>query len=119
MTTTQKIKDYILANPEKTNEEVAKACSNTKNFANRCQYMLRKEGKLPEFDPADRRKKDNHDGLQAECDTIGIPVNAVTNYWYKGKHYSIHARPDQFSYLQAIEDIISTLPKRKIKAARK
>jgi hypothetical protein len=118
MTTTQKVRDYLIKNPTASKEQAAKGCDTTTFFVQKIIAVLRKEGKLPKFDPLSRRKQDNHSGLQAECETIGIPVNAVTNYWFKGKHYSIHAKPDQLSYLQAIEDIIDALPNRKVKPVK-
>jgi hypothetical protein len=118
MTATQRVKEYILANPSASNKEVAKALDSTAGFCCQVRTALRKEGKVPPTGPNFRRKQDNHSGLAEECNTIGIPVNAVTNYWYKGKYYSIHAKPDQLSYLQAIEDIISTLPKRKVRPVK-
>jgi hypothetical protein len=57
---------------------------------------------------------DTHEGLEAECQKVGIPLNSVGHYWYKGKHYSIHAKANGLSYLQAIEDIVRDLPTRKL-----
>jgi hypothetical protein len=33
-----------------------------------------------------------HSGLNAECEAKGIPIDSVNHYWYKGDHYSIHAK---------------------------
>jgi hypothetical protein len=120
MTTTEKVKKYILANPNiEDNEELAKGCNSTKHFINKCKTELRKEGKLGKMPEDWRRKKvDTHIGLEQECEEVGIPINSVGNYWYKGKHYSIHAKANELSYLQAIEDIIKALPKRSVKAVK-
>lgn len=33
-----------------------------------------------------------HIALEEECEEVGIPVDKATNYWYKGKHFSIHVK---------------------------
>lgn len=56
--------------------------------------------------------------LAEECETVGIPVENVSNYWYKGKHYSIHAKPSEADYFSAIKDIVSELPSRTLKVEK-
>jgi hypothetical protein len=34
----------------------------------------------------------SHPGLTAEAKSVGIDPKSVDHYWYKGKHYSIHAK---------------------------
>lgn len=31
-----------------------------------------------------------HTALEEECETVGIPIDSVNHYWYKGKHFSLH-----------------------------
>jgi hypothetical protein len=56
MTATEKIKRFILQNPDASNEQAATACNNTKNFVSKCRAELRKEGRLPPA-PEDYRRK--------------------------------------------------------------
>jgi hypothetical protein len=117
MTTTERVKQYLLDNPHYKNAgEVAKACDTTPGFVTTAIYRLRQKSQIP---PSGNRKADFHKGLEEECDAVGIPINSVGHYWYKGKHYSIHAKANELSYLQAIEDIVNELPKRKLKSIAK
>jgi hypothetical protein len=114
MTTTEQVKQYVLANPNfKNAQEIADACNTTQGFVTTALYRLRQKNQVP---PSDSRRSDYHKGLEEECDAVGIPINSVGHYWYKGKHYSIHAKANELSYLQAIEDIVKELPKRKLKS---
>lgn len=55
-------------------------------------------------------KRIKHKALKAECDEVGIPANAVGNYWYKGKHFSIHASTKQtINYEDLREEIIEAM----------
>jgi hypothetical protein len=50
--------------------------------------------------------------LAQECENVGIDPNKVSNYWYKGKHYSINVRnEDNFSYDDFKDDLISEISK--------
>ena len=120
MNASTKIKEFIEKNPTANATEVAKQFDSTKAYVNKLRGELRKENKIPAFDPNTLRKPvETHTGLEAECEAVGIPINSVGNYWYKGKHYSIHARPDQISYFNAIQEVISELPKRKAVPAKR
>jgi hypothetical protein len=35
---------------------------------------------------------DNHSALAQQCDEIGLPVEAVKQYWHKGEHFSINLK---------------------------
>lgn len=57
MTTTQKVKAYILANKAETdNAKLAKGCDSTAAFIAKCKSELRSAGKLAKYDPSHRRK---------------------------------------------------------------
>lgn len=45
--------------------------------------------------------RNNHTMLQAECASIGIPVENVSSYWHKSKHISINVKANRLS----IEDL--------------
>lgn len=37
----------------------------------------------------------NHPALAEECEKVGLPVEDVGNYWYKGQNFSIHVKNKQ------------------------
>jgi hypothetical protein len=113
LTNADRIRDYIKQNPNESRQSVANRFNTTMGYIANLRAQLRSKGDLPSNLSA------MHDGLQEECDNAGIPINAVTHYWYKSKMYSIHAKSNELSYLQAIEDIIKDLPARKLKAVVK
>ena len=113
---TEQVKDFILKNPGIKNGEAAKMLQSTKAFVVRCRGMLVKEGKLKKSDPDYRRKK--HPALAAECDTIGLPVDNVSNYWYKGKHYSIHVSGKDPSLVDLKDQLITEMKKHSPKYPR-
>lgn len=63
----------------------------------------------------DWKKEANHIGLSQECNEIGIPLDSVNHYWYKGKHFSIHAKNEGVTYedfrKELIEDLKEYSPK--------
>lgn len=58
-------------------------------------------------------KKLSNPAFYEECKNIGIDPETVSHYWYKGKHYSIHAKTDkdEFKYEDFREDFISEISK--------
>jgi hypothetical protein len=50
-----------------------------------------------------------HDALKAECETVGIPIEEVNHYWYKGESFSIHVRGQQISYFQIRDKLIEDM----------
>jgi len=47
-----------------------------------------------------------------ECEQKGLPFDNVNNYWYKGKHFSIHLKGDKApTYDEIREDLIKDLKK--------
>jgi hypothetical protein len=53
----------------------------------------------------------NQDKFEKYCSEVGIDPSKVTNYWHKGKHYSIHTRPNQFSYDELRDEVIKQMQK--------
>jgi hypothetical protein len=54
-----------------------------------------------------RYKRQNfHPALATECDTVGLPLENVSNYWFKGKQYSIHVKGDKAKTYEEIRDEI-------------
>jgi hypothetical protein len=58
-------------------------------------------------------KGTDHTALQEQCEEIGLPVDNVSNYWYKGKHYSIHVKggEDTVTYEEIKDELISEMSK--------
>jgi hypothetical protein len=50
-------------------------------------------------------------GVFDECEAVGIDVNKVKHYWYKGDHYSINVKGENevFKYEDFKEDFIGTV----------
>ena len=55
-------------------------------------------------------KRENK-GVFDECESVGIDVDKVKHYWYKGEHYSINVRGENevFKYEDFKEDFIGTV----------
>lgn len=46
-----------------------------------------------------------------ECENVGIDINTVRHYWYKGKHFSINASMPKMSYEDIRDEIIEEMSK--------
>jgi DNA-binding Lrp family transcriptional regulator len=117
MSKSAQVRELLINNPSMLYRDIAIQAGTTPGVVSNISQELVRKGIIPKRDTS-RMKTDTHIGLEEECQTVGIPLNAVSNYWYKGKHYSIHAKANELSYLQAIEDIIQDLPKRKLKVLK-
>lgn len=54
-----------------------------------------------------RYKRQNfHPALATECDQVGLPLENVSNYWFKGKQYSIHIKGEKGKSYEEIRDEI-------------
>lgn len=69
------------------------------NFRRSVSYHVQKFEKSP--------------ALADECERVGIDFDSVSNFWYKGKHYSIHAKGSkkEFVYEDFREDLIGEISK--------
>jgi hypothetical protein len=52
------------------------------------------------------KRINNHPALATECDAVGLPLENVSNYWYKGKQYSVHVKGDKAKTYEEIRDEI-------------
>jgi len=52
------------------------------------------------------KRINNHPALATECEAVGLPVENVSNYWYKGKQYSVHVKGDKAKTYEEIRDEI-------------
>lgn len=50
-----------------------------------------------------------HTALVKECDNVGIPVQDVNYYWYKGEHFSINAKPEKIDYHKLKNELIEEM----------
>jgi hypothetical protein len=54
--------------------------------------------------------KENHPSLTTECEAVGLPIENVSNYWYKGKQYSVHVKGDkQKTYEEIRDEVIASM----------
>jgi len=114
LTQTEKIKACILKNPTLTNADVAQALDSTDQFVVKQRSALRKEGKLPKLAPGHSRrpKAEKHPALAKECEVVGIPTEDVSNYWYKGKHFSVFVKGERVkSYDEIKDDLVADMRK--------
>lgn len=56
-----------------------------------------------------RKEKVEHDALIKECESIGIPIDKVSTYWYKSKRFSINVRGDKVSVEELFKDMVQTI----------
>jgi len=65
--------------------------------------------------PTDIEKLDtirsDHSEFEKACNNLGIDPLNVSNYWYKGKHFSINVRPNQIDYESVRSGIIEEMNK--------
>mgnify|MGYP002737958459 CR=1 FL=1 len=101
MPSAQQIVDFYKKNPNASIEEAAKILGLAKSSLKTARVRLIAKGVLKKQDPNQR-----HDpALLKECEAVGLPIDQVSNYWYKGKHFSIHIGKKQVS-LEDISDLI-------------
>lgn len=105
MTKKNLILKEINQNPLIDYKQIAKKLNiTTHNVA--CQVnKLKKEGLISE----DYNQR--HLALERECQDVGIPIENVSNYWYKGKHYSIHVRGEQIGLNDVLDTILGEIKK--------
>jgi hypothetical protein len=53
--------------------------------------------------------RESDSAFENECKALGIEPHTVSNYWYKGKHFSIHTKPNQTNIEDIKDDIISQM----------
>jgi hypothetical protein len=52
------------------------------------------------------KRHTDHIALGQECEAVGLPIENVSNYWYKGKQYSIHVKGEKGKSYEEIRDEI-------------
>ena len=104
-----KIKDYILKNPTAAIEEIVGALNVNKGTANNARSQLIKAGKIVKHKTG--KKRAMHPALAAECDAVGLPIDSVSNYWHKGKHFSVHVNGKDISLWDLKDQVIEEMKK--------
>ena len=107
---TQQIKEYYLANQSESYDSIAERFKTTRPTVYNIVSALRKEGKLPKLPENYRQKQPTpHAALEQECETVGLPIDDVSYYWYKGQHFSIASKPNQKSFAEISKEIIESI----------
>lgn len=56
------------------------------------------------------KKKNEHPALTKQCEEVGLPLDNVGNYWYKGKNYSIHVKGSKpITYEEIRDEIVESM----------
>lgn len=56
---------------------------------------------------ANNSMSNEHPALSQECEVVGLPIENVKNYWYKGEHFSINVSGgNESDYVKAVADVI-------------
>ena len=97
-----------------TNEEIGKMCGGLSSEGVRkrgSKLCLPKKG--IEFGAILSRKKklEKHEALEAEAKRVGIPIDDINHYWYKGEHFSIHVGNKKINLWDLKELIIKDIQK--------
>lgn len=51
----------------------------------------------------------SHEALEEECEKVGLPAGAVSNYWYKGEHFSVHVKGQGVDLEQVRNEMINDM----------
>lgn len=65
----------------------------------------------PRLDEEEYELIKDHRALKKEADEVGIPIEDVSHYWHKGKHFSIHAKRGNVSIHKLRDAIIEEMDK--------
>lgn len=89
MTSRRKVLEFYTNNPNALIEEAARVLQMTKTNVKTIRHYWIKKGKIEKQDPNQKHK---HPALETECENVGLPIDDVSHYWYKGEHFSIHVK---------------------------
>lgn len=100
MTNEEYVRDFLERNefPEGTpKSEIARAILKERGI----EYTETRRRKYLNYINAARSE------LASTCEEVGIDPSTVTNYWYKGKHFSIHAKGgEKLNMEEIVENIV-------------
>lgn len=109
MTTKQKVVECILKNRELSDSEIAQQLDTTGNYVRKQRSELRKEGKIPPLEKGWNRKW--QPAIEKECEDVGLPLEDVKHYWYKGKHFSVFVKGQEVDFAEVRDSIIEDVKK--------
>lgn len=95
-----KLSQYIIANPTESYSQIAKACGTMTGHVKQKKHLLRKTGRLTQ-----------HEALETECAKVGVPLDSVSHYWYKGDHFSIFSKTKEVDYDTIANDLTDRMLK--------
>jgi len=104
MTARQRVLEFYTKYPTASLEDASTALGMSKANIKTVRRVFIANGKLERQDPNQK-----HKGLQVECEAVGLPIENVGNYWYKGKHYSIHVKNQQVSMMDIADLIVGEM----------
>lgn len=100
-----KVLKYFQKNPNATRSMAAKDLNLSEHSVKSARMKLIEKGQLEKQDPNHKYKN----AIQEECETVGLPLENVSNYWYKGKHFSIHVKNERVSLMDIADLIIGEM----------
>lgn len=104
MTSKQKIKEFIINNPDMPAADVARLMQSKKGTVRVYRSELVKAKRI-------ERQPNRHPALEKECNEVGIPVENVRHYWSKGKHFSIFVKGEEVNLWDLKDKIIDEMKK--------
>lgn len=110
----KKVLDFYQQNPGAPVKVAAAALGLSVSNITSLRSKLQRKGYLKALDK--KRIIDEHPALAKECEAVGLPMDKISNYWHKGKHFSIHVRGGKEISLwdfkdQLIEEMKAYAPK--------
>ena len=94
----KKLIELINLNPTLKNSEYGKSIGLSATSIKRRLKKLRDAGIILETTITGGNHRESitlseeHKALSVECETVGIPLDSVSHYWYKGEHFSIFSK---------------------------
>ena len=112
----QDVLNAIKDNPKLTRKQYAELLGMKELSFKTCVESLREKGFLQKNNKGGTFSGDgyivNHEALQKECETVGIPLDSVSHYWYKGEHFSIFSKQsNEVSWEQVRANLIKDMDK--------
>ena len=89
----------------KTAQEISQMCGLTVDSVRKKAYKLNLPKKPAHF----KSKIEGHEALQEETSKVGIPIEDVKHYWYKGEHFSIFAKNKEIGFEEIKNEIIESV----------
>ncbi|MEI8142874.1 MAG: hypothetical protein WCG90_08415 [Chitinophagia bacterium] len=105
MTELERVEQFYKEFPNASLKAAAKHLGKTEVAVKACRNKLIAKGLLAKQDPNQAHRL----AVKDECEKVGLPLEDVSNYWYKGEHFSIHVRNQKVSLLDIADQIINEM----------